>query len=263
VPGEAIIRPLVGWYDHRVVLLACYFVNLTLVSQLAASRTTARALLVVVGLNPLLLTSYTYGNIDALVFTGWLLTYLCVIKRRWVLAFLILGLTIATKQISAVAVPYLTLHWLSVERPHTPKQIVGPIVAFVAPLAFLIGPFILWNPQAFIEDTVLFVVGDIPDSYPVSGMSLQALLSLTPSVTGALSVIGWVVLVPLLVLSSCLTWRLKSLRATLALQTAFFTIAIFFGRFVNVQYVGYLLVQLGLSLWIREPVRQALPNESA
>jgi uncharacterized membrane protein len=183
---------------------------------------------------------------------------MCAIQRRWTLAFLTLGLTIATKQISAVAVPYLALHWLSVERPHTPRQVLGPIVSFVVPLVLIIGPFFLWDPHAFIEDTVLFVAGGIPDSYPVSGMSLQALLPSHPSITVALSVIGWSVLVPLLALSGYLTWRTRSLRATLAFQAAFFAIAIFFGRFVNVQYVGYLLVQVALSLWMREPAGQDL-----
>ena len=258
VPGEAIIRPLTGWYDHRVMVLVCYLVNLVIIRRLAASPTAMRALVVVVGLNPLLLTSYTYGNVDALVFTGWLLTYMCAIQRRWTLAFLTLGLTIATKQISAVAVPYLALHWLSVERLHTPRQVLGPIVSFVVPLVLIIGPFFLWDPHAFIEDTVFFVVGGIPDSYPVSGMSLQALLPSHPSITVALSVIGWGVLVPLLALSGYLTWRTRSLRATLAFQAAFFAIAIFFGRFVNVQYVRYLLVQVALSLWIREPAGQDL-----
>jgi hypothetical protein len=257
VPGEAIIRPLTGWYDHRVVLLVCYLVNLVLVGQMATSHAAGRAMLVTIGLNPLLLTSYTYGNIDALVFTGWLLTYLFAVKRRWSMEFLALGLAITSKQISAVAMPFLVSYWLSVERPHTLKQVAGPVMSFVIPLVLLIGPFFVWNPQAFVEDTVLFIIGGTPDSYPVSGMSLQALLPPSPAITATLSVMRWLVLIPLLALTSYLSWRLHSLRATLAFQTAFFAVAIFLGRFVNVQYVGYLLVQLALSLWIREPVDQA------
>jgi hypothetical protein len=252
VPGEAIVRPLTGWYDHRIVLLLCYLVNLGLVMRLADSSTAGRTLLVIFGLNPLLLTSYTYGNIDTLVLMGWLLTYLLATRRRWTWAFLALGLTVATKQLSAIAVPFLVLYWLSVERPRAARQIADPVLALVAPVLLLIGPFFLWNPRAFIEDTVLFVVGGLSDSYPVMGMSLQAMLPASPTITAILSVMRWAVLVPLLALTSYLTWRLRSLRATLAFQTVVFAVAIFFSRFVNVQYVGYLIIQVALSLWIRK-----------
>jgi len=154
-------------------------------------------------------------------------------------------------------VPFLALHWLSVERPHTPKQIASPTLAFVAPLALLIGPFFLWNPRAFVEDTVLFIIGGIPDSYPIGGMSLRALLAPSQPHTQIFSILQWAVPLPLLALTGYLTWRQRSLRTTLALQTVFFAVTIFFGRFLNVQYVGYLLIQLVLSLWIREPADQA------
>jgi uncharacterized membrane protein len=260
VPGEGIIRPLTHWYDHRLVLLVCYLINLALIKKLAGSRREANALLIAIGLNPLLITAYTCGNLDAMVLTGWLCTYLSASRRRWKLAFLSLALTITIKQIAVVAAPFLFLYWLTTTRPHTRKAILAPIAAFAGPLILLIGPFFLWHPRAFIEDTVLFIMGGIPDSWPISGMSLQALLPSSSSVVATLSITRWLLLTSVLVFSCYLSWRRHSLRVTLAFQTIFFAIAIFFGRFVNAQYVGYLLVQLALSLWIQEPAGHTFPG---
>ncbi len=262
VPGEGIIRPLTHWYDHRLVLLPCYLINLALINKLAGSRREANALLIAIGLNPLLITAYTSGNLEAMVLTGWLCTYLSASRKRWGLAFGSLALTIAVKQIAVVAAPFLFIYWLTSARPRTLRAILAPIAAFAGPLILLIGPFFLWHPRAFTEDTVLFVVGGLPDSWPVSGMSLQALLPSSLAMTAGLSVMRWLTLASLLVLSCYLSWRRHSLRATLAFQTIFFAIAIFFGRFVNAQYVGYLLVQLALSLWIQETAGHTSPDDS-
>jgi hypothetical protein len=254
VPGEGIIRPLTGWYDHRLVLLACYLINLGLIAKLAGSRREVHALLVAIGLNPLLITAYTSGNLEAVVLTGWLCTYLFAARKRWGWAFLSLAFAVAVKQIAVIAAPFLLLYWLTTARPRALQTILAPLAAFAGPLVLFIGPFFLWHPRAFIEDTVLFVAGGIPDSWPISGMSLQALWPSSPPVPAILSTVRWLILASLLALSCYLIWRRRSLRATLALQTTFFAAAIFFGRFVNAQYVGYLLVQLALSLWIQDAV---------
>lgn len=263
VPGEGIIRPLTNWYDHRLVLLPCYLINLGLIKKLAGSRREANALLIAIGLNPLLITAYTSGNLEAMVITGWLYTYLAASRKRWEPAFLSLALTIAVKQIAVVAAPFLFIYWLTTARPRTLRAILAPLAAFAGPLVLIIGPFFLWHPRAFTEDTVLFVIGGIPDSWPISGMSMQALLPSSPAIATALLAMRWLLLASLLALSCYQSWQRHSLRATLAFQTIFFAVAIFFGRFVNAQYVGYLLVQLALSLWIQKTADHTSPDGSS
>jgi hypothetical protein len=46
----------------------------------------------------------------------------------------------------------------------------------MATLAAVLLPFVLWNPSAFVQDTIVFVTGGGAEAYPINGFGLSAIL---------------------------------------------------------------------------------------
>jgi uncharacterized membrane protein len=87
---------------------------------------------------------------------------------------LLLGLAVATKQHAVLAAPFIV--WWALARGASLPVVARSAVGGMAALMAVLLPFVLWNPHAFIQDTIVFVTGGGADAYPINGFGLSALL---------------------------------------------------------------------------------------
>lgn len=141
--------------------------------RLGTTRLQSRAFAAAVILNPLLAT--LYGNLfnDVFAFAPGLLAVACAARGRFALAGLLLGLAIAIKQDAVLLAPVVAT--LAV-RSGGPRRLASTAAFGGAGLGLVVVPFVLWNPIAFVRDTLGFFVSGGFGNSPARGPSLGGLL---------------------------------------------------------------------------------------
>lgn len=182
LPLQAVSRLVFGWWDERVFLLlaaAAIWLLLGALFRGVPGRMAAVALFLVPGHSLLAVL----GDNDLPVVAILLAALLAAQHRRFLLMGLLLGCAVATKQHALLAVPLIVV-WAGV-RGAEPRTLARGAVAGTAAVAAFLLPFVLWDPPAFIRDTVVFVVGSGTDAYPINGFGLSAMLLSAGIIQGA------------------------------------------------------------------------------
>lgn len=173
LPLQAASKSVFGWWDERVfLLLAAAAVWLLLGALLPGmpGRMAAAALFLVPGHSLLAVL----GDNDLPVVALLLAALLAAHHRRLLLMGLLLGCAIATKQHALLAVP-LVVVWAGV-RGADARTIARAALAAAAVVAAFLLPFVVWDAAAFVRDTVIFLVGNGTEAYPINGFGLSAIL---------------------------------------------------------------------------------------
>src|SRR2546425_4770594 len=95
-------------------------------------------------------------------------------RRRFLIMGLLLGLAVATKQHAVLAAPFIV--WWALARGASLPVVARSAAAGMAALMAVLLPFVLWNPHAFIQDTIVFVTGGGADAYPINWVGVSAML---------------------------------------------------------------------------------------
>jgi hypothetical protein len=144
--------------------------------------------------------------------------------------------------------------------------------ALLAPAAITMGPFLLWNADAYWTDTVSFVAGTIPGVYRIQGFSLASfLLALhviaSPDARFPFGLLQAAVAAPVLAIGLRRIWRAPSLGAVLTVGTLALTLSLLVGRFVNDNYLAdvlYLALLTGATrLAARSTIESSRPLPAA
>src|SRR5207253_3970403 len=131
---------------------------------------------------------------------------LAIGTRRFLLAGVLIGLAIATKQTSLVAVPILAAYAVGQQIGWRPFLRAAGL-ALVA-VCLLLAPFLLWNARAFIADTVLFNFASGAEAYPIQGLGLSSILLQAGVIHGARDAFPFLVIqLPLVIAMWLLAWR--------------------------------------------------------
>lgn len=173
LPLQVVSQAIFHWWDQRVFLLLAAAALWILLRQLlpgmpgrAAALTfflvPGHSLLAVLGDNDLAMLAVLLGAL------------LAAQRRRFVLMGILLGLAVATKQHALLAAPFIV--WWALVRGADRPALARSAGGAAATLAAVVLPFFLWNPHAFIQDTVFFVSGGGAQAYPINGFGLSAIL---------------------------------------------------------------------------------------
>ena len=124
--------------------------------------------------------------------------------------------------------------------------------ALLAPAVITMAPFLIWNANAYLTDTVSFVAGTIPGVYRIQGYSLASLLLAlhvipSPDARFPFGLVQAAVAAPVLVVGLWRIWRAPSLGTVLTVGTLVLGLSLLFGRFVNDNYLADLLYLAVLS----------------
>jgi len=262
LPLQAAFHAVLGWWDERLWLLIAAAAVWVLLGRLApgpAGRMAAivfflipgHSLLAVLGDNDLPMVALLLG------------ATLAIGRRRWMIAGVLVGLAIATKQTALIAVPVLAAYAIAqgVDRRAFLKAagLAGGAVAV------LFAPFLIWNAHAFVTDTILFNFGGGSETYPIQGMGLSAVLLNAGIIRGSRDAFPFLLIqLPLVIVAWLLAWRWLRQHRLLGDAVLFMGIALvaflFANRFAQPTYLlmGVDLIVAGLVLRTRPTV--AAPN---
>jgi hypothetical protein len=250
LPLQAAWQFVTGWWDERIWLLLAGAAVFVLVRHLlpgTAGRLATIAFFLIPGHSLLAVL----GDNDLPMIALLLAAALTIGRRRFVLAAILIGLAIATKQTALIALPVM-LAW-GFANGITWRSL--PRYAGLAALTVLalIAPFVLWNASAFIRDTVFYNVGSGSEAYPIQGIGLSSWLLQAGIIHGPRDAFPFLLIqLPLVIAVWIVAWRwLADHRlagdAIIWMGLAFF-VFLFTNRFAQPTYLllGVELITAGL-----------------
>jgi hypothetical protein len=255
-----------GWYDQRLVYLLLFALTLLLLPTLAQGHQAKLLLVALIGLNPIMGSDLIYGQNDSFVL-AWIVLALWLwvqgqrrgAGRGWTwgsaAAF---GLACASKPTAWFLAPFYLLLLAGQEaselwrRPGAWLQRAARMGwPALAAAGLLIGPFLLWDPAAMFDDVWRWASGTSTTAYQIWGWGASNLVL----------ALGWadsrfaywpfwvpqvVVGVPLLVALLRRQAHENTVGQALWGYGVFLLIFLFFSRFLNENYLGYVLALLVL-----------------
>ena len=277
-PFALVSQTLLGWFDVRLVYLLMFAVMLALVPKLVTRPREQLIAVAVLGLNPIGGVSLIFGENDPFVL-AWLVVGLWLLRssraadgqlspRAALLGSAALGLACASKPTAWFLAPFWLLYLL---RDRWGAQFIpalatwpGHLLALLRrgwslPLVagLLIGPWFIWNPDAMIDDVWRWSAGVGPTGYQIWGWGASNYVLALGWVSSRFDywpfiIPGAIITLPLLL---GLLWR-QSRHNTLptllygyvVLLLAFFYVS----RFLQPNYLGFLLGVLALALTMDE-----------
>lgn len=206
LPFQAAFKALFGWWDERLWLLLAGVAIWVLLGRIAPGsigRIAAitfflipgHSLLAVLGDNDLPMVALLLGAV------------LAITHRRWIVAGLLIGLAVATKQTALVALPVL-IAYAVVGQAIGWRQFLRAGVVATSVVALFFLPFLIWNAGAFIQDTILFNFGGGIETYPIQGIGLSSWLLQTGIIHSARDAFPFLAIqIPLVLGAWVLAWR--------------------------------------------------------
>jgi 4-amino-4-deoxy-L-arabinose transferase-like glycosyltransferase len=266
--GQAVL----GWYDQRFVYLLLFVITLLLAPRLAQKRADRLGLVMVLGLNPIMGIDVIFGQNDSFMLF-WIVLALWLLPpsrekrkdRKWgtVLSVISFGLACASKPTAWFLAPFYFLYLLrekdislgNLRRLAIP--LLRRVVPFLVIFAVLILPFAVWDWGALVDDVWGWASGMAEVPYQIRGWGFANLILGLGLVESKLDYFPfWIpellICLPLLLF---LLWRqvkANTLEAVLYGYSALMFVFFYFSRFLNENYLGFILAFVALAYYASE-----------
>ena len=266
-----------GWFDQRFVYLLLFAVTLALAQSLARRPGDKLGVVMVIGLNPILASDVIFGQNDSfvlfwIVLALWLLRLGEIRDREGMrlLSAAVLGLACASKPTAWFLIPLWACYLLRDEwevRTDGKRRLrrgwgwLSTLLRRGWPLALVfvlvVGPWFAWDPAAMLDDVWRWSAGTAETPYQIRGWGLSNFILAFSLVPDRLAywpfwILELLIVTPLLI---ALLWRQtrhNTIGAMLyhyvLLLLAFFYVS----RFLNENYLGYLLALFALAYFSEE-----------
>jgi len=238
------------FWDQRYLYLPAYVATLAVVPLLARRVDNRLALVALIALNPQLFPFVVEGRNDFFVLLFLFAGLVLLQRERRTLGPLAIAIAAAAKLHAVFIMPFVAVWLLATRRPRTLREawdaLWGPLWPATLFLAITFLPFLINDFAAFYDDVVRYNAGGAAWTYPISGMGFSAILL-------ALGVIEFrqadfpfaaieiAVATPIALWWMWKLWKRPTL-ATLLTGYALTLLAfLFFGRYFQGNYLGYIL----------------------
>ncbi len=264
----------VGFYDQRLVYLLLLAIALALAPRLVQNERAKLAAVMLIGLNPLMGLDVIFGQNDSFVL-AWMIFSLVAWtewrrrdESRWrLISVLLFGLACASKPTAWFFAPFYSLLILA-DRPEllgkgwsgilrAVPSILGRVWPALLVFGLLVGPYLVWDAGAFYDDVWRWSSGQGETGYQIWGWGASNFVLALGLVADRFG--QWPFwLLEMLVALPLLLWFVRRQqqhnRPGLALWHYALLLAFFFytSRFLNENYLGYLLAFFGLGYLIEE-----------
>jgi len=238
------------FWDQRYLYLPAFVATLAVVPLLARRVENRLALVALIALNPQLFPFVVEGRNDFFVLLFLFAGLVLLQRERRTLGPLAIAIAAAAKLHAVFIMPFVAVWLLATRRPRTLREawdaLWGPLWPATLFLAITFLPFLINDFAAFYDDVVRYNAGGAAWTYPISGMGFSAILL-------ALGVIEFrqadfpfaaieiAVATPIALWWMWKLWKRPTL-ATLLTGYALTLLAfLFFGRYFQGNYLGYIL----------------------
>ena len=287
-PFKLAAERIIGWYDQRFVYLLLFVFTLLLLPGLGRGPEQKLLLVMLISLNPIMGSDLIYGQNDSFVL-AWLVLclWLWLRDRRaraargqkvtssgWALgSAAALGLACASKPTAWFLVPFyivLASGELATDLRRRPGAWLAGVLRIFWPTMLvatvIIGPYLLWNAPAMFDDVWRWANGTSPTAYQIWGWGASNLVLATGWVPDRFAYWPFWVLqlafcLPLLVLLLWRQARENNIARALWGYGLFLLAFLFFSRFLNENYLGYIAALLALGA-LADPMPGQAPTNS-
>lgn len=171
-PFYLVANRTVGFFDGRMPLLFLITAMLGILYFWFKDKTLGRIAIILTALSPAVV-DYTIEGRSDLFALAWLVGALFLLSRkRPILAGIVFGLALLSKQTIWFAAPFFAILAWKWEKKHA----AGIALAVLATIALIAGPFVAWDPKAFVDSVIFYLSGNSATSFPVSGYGLSMVL---------------------------------------------------------------------------------------
>ena len=262
-PFWLLSKAAIGWYDQRFVYLLLFALTLLLLPGLARGQQAKLLLVMLIGLNPIMGSDLIYGQNDSFVL-AWLVLSLWLwfrwrqtVGRGWLWASAaVFGLACASKPTAWFLTPFYLLLVAGGDptdlwrRPFVWGGRAGRAVwPALAVTVFIIAPYFLWDPRAMTDDVWRWSNGTSDTAYQIWGWGAANLVLALGWARSRFDY--WPFWLPQLVIGLPLLLALigRQARENTAARAfwsygLFLLVFFFVSRFLNENYLGYLLACL-------------------
>ncbi len=254
IPFQLAEQALFGWYDQRFLYLLLFLLMLWLAPKLCADRTDRLCLTMILGLNPIMANDVIFGQNDSFVLFWLVLFAYGLVRKRWTLAGVALGLAVASKSTAWFIAPFFLAYlWRESGRLGIALRRLAPAIVVAA---VLVLPFAAWNLNAMVDDIWRWSAGTIPTAYQIRGWGLSNAVLALGGVGSRLDYFPfWIpeLVVGLPVLAGLLWRQVKHDNTPAAMFWGYgvFTFAfLYVSRFLNENYLGFLIAVLALGYYV-------------
>ena len=249
VPFVFVFDKLGLFWDERFLYLPAYIATLAVVPFLAKRPEHRLALVALIGLNPQIFPFVVEGRNDFFVLF-FLFAGLALLQReRRALGSLAIAAAAAAKLHAVVILPFLVVYLVATKRPKTIGEAAAalrPLIPAAVFLAITFVPFLVNDWNAFYDDVVRYNAGGAAWTYPISGMGFSALLLALGIIEYRQADFPFAVIEIAVAVPVALWWLRKLWTApTLGTMLSGYALALlaflFFGRYFQGNYLGYIL----------------------
>lgn len=164
-------------YDQRWVYLGAYIILVLALPLLADAPRHKLALLIGVGLNPLLTGPVIIGMNDVIVALPIVLAGFLLHKKQLAASILLFAVACTLKQSAWLFAPfYLLLFWDALPNERQVTLAMRYLLLFGVVMLLALVPFVLWDSAAFFTDVFAYPSGRVEVNYPIRGYTVGVLL---------------------------------------------------------------------------------------
>jgi uncharacterized membrane protein len=245
-----------GFFDARVPLFFLFIVLLFFAQRLPKEEETKRSFMMLLAFNPATLGYFLEGRDDIFMYAFFFVGLYFLYKKKFSFSGIFFALSFATKQSAWPFFPFYIVYILHKKKgKNMIKDSLKILIPFLLVFASIVLPFFFWNPQAFLDSTILYLSGSTLHSYPVAGYGLGGLLTeigIIKDVHKYYPFIIWQVLIgfPLLLYLLSWLWRKATMQRLIIAYGIFLFIFWYMSRYFNNSHLGYLsMVFLTAYFW--------------
>ncbi len=244
------------FWDQRYLYLPAFVATVVAVPLLVRgphreTRSTQRlALTALVALNPQLFPFVVEGRNDFFVLLLLFAGIVLLQRERRSLSTLAVAAAGAAKLHALFFLPFLAVYLVATARPRTLREACGALARPAWPAALFLAamfvPFLVNDFGAFYDDVVRYNAGGAAWTYPISGMGFSALLLALGAIPYRqadfpFAAIEIAVATPIAVWWLRRLWRAPAIGTLLAGYALTLLVFLFFGRYFQGNYLGYIL----------------------
>lgn len=235
---------LFGYFDGRMMLIFCLIGTLIILNKLLKNQKIKLMAMSLVALAPGVVDYFIEGRSDTFALFWFIWSVYLLNKNKFVLASVIFGLAMISKQTIWLALPfYLTMVWkmnknsLKVALYHL--LIVGGVALVIT------APFLIWDFRAFIDSVILYLSGGTAHGYPIAGYGFGMLMhefGIVKDIHGYFPFIVFQLVFGLPVMFLALWYLMKKPTVSKLLFGYAFTLLVvwYFSRYLNNSHLTYL-----------------------
>jgi uncharacterized membrane protein len=247
VPFYLVMGHTVGFFDARVPLAFLFLVLLFFASRLNIEEDKKRQFITLLAFNPATLGYFLEGRDDIFMFAFLLAAFHFLHNRKNVTSGIFMALAFVIKQSVWPIFPFY-FAYIYFQNKNLKKTFVQ-LLPFAAVFLAIVSPFVLWNPKAFLDSTILYLSGNVAHSYPVSGYGFGMILNQMGIIKDVHAYFPfWIlqILIGLPIMAGFILWQKRgnTISRLIISYTIFLFVFWYFSRYFNNSHLGYLSMVL-------------------